>query len=100
MAARKKAKSELQEIPSIGPSVAADLHGIGITRIAQLKNENPQALYDRVCRETGQIHDRCLLYVFRCAVYYASHTRHDPEKLKWWNWKDMPVSQSRSHAKG
>jgi hypothetical protein len=32
--------------------------------------------------------DRCLLYVFRCAVYFAEHTRHDPELLKWWNWKD------------
>ncbi|NMB56563.1 pathogenicity locus, partial [Candidatus Beckwithbacteria bacterium] len=31
--------------------------------------------------------DRCLLYVFRCAVYYAKGGR-DPEKLKWWNWKD------------
>lgn len=32
--------------------------------------------------------DRCMLYVFRCAVYYASSEQHDPELLKWWNWKD------------
>ena len=32
--------------------------------------------------------DRCVLYAFRCAVYYASHTTHDPNLLKWWNWKD------------
>jgi hypothetical protein len=32
--------------------------------------------------------DRCVLYVFRCAVYYANNKTHDPELLKWWNWKD------------
>ena len=84
----KLAKSELQEIPGIGPSIAADLQGIGITRIAQLKEKSPQKLYDQLCHATGEKHDRCVLYVFRCAVYYASHTRHDAEKLKWWNWKD------------
>ncbi|HBE04968.1 MAG TPA: hypothetical protein DCY85_00570 [Firmicutes bacterium] len=30
----------------------------------------------------------CVLYVYSCAVYYASNERHDQEKLKWWNWKD------------
>jgi hypothetical protein len=29
-----------------------------------------------------------ILYVFRCAVYCASNENHDPELLKWWNWKD------------
>jgi hypothetical protein len=29
-----------------------------------------------------------VLYVFRCAVYYASNSVHDQERLKWWNWKD------------
>jgi hypothetical protein len=27
-----------------------------------------------------------MLYVFRCAVYYASNETHEPERLKWWNW--------------
>lgn len=86
----KLAKSELQKIPGVGPSIAADLHGIGIARIAQLKNKSPQKLYDQLCEKTGVKHDRCVLYVFRCAVYYASHSNHDVEKLKWWNWKDAP----------
>jgi hypothetical protein len=33
-----------------------------------------------------------MLYTFRCAVYYASNTKHDSEKLKWWNWKDWTNS--------
>jgi hypothetical protein len=24
----------------------------------------------------------------RCAVYFAKTKNPDPEKLKWWNWKD------------
>ena len=82
------AVSALQVIPGVGPSIAEDLHRIGITRVAQLKNADPQKLYERVSRDQGVVMDRCLLYVFRCAVYYASNTRHSPKKLKWWNWKD------------
>jgi hypothetical protein len=29
-----------------------------------------------------------VLYVFRCAVYYATEKEHDPELLKWWSWQD------------
>ncbi|NIV18422.1 MAG: pathogenicity locus, partial [Woeseiaceae bacterium] len=32
------------------------------------------------------------LYVFRCAVYYASEEDHDPELLKWWNWTDTSMN--------
>ncbi len=39
--------------------------------------------------------DRCVLYVFRCANYYAAHKRHDPELLKWWNWKDEKMQNDK-----
>ena len=80
--------SPLEQIPGVGPSIAADLHDIGIDAVAELKGADPQALYDRVCRHTGEKQDRCLLYVFRCAVYYSESggRKRDPEKLKWWNW--------------
>lgn len=81
-------KSGLQKIPGVGPSIEKDLHRLGIQRVEQLRGEDPQALYDRFCLLEGRSVDRCLLYVFRCAVYFASETVHDPEKLKWWNWKD------------
>jgi hypothetical protein len=40
------------------------------------------------CMKKGFQDDRCVLYVFRCAVYFAEHEQHEPEKLKWWYWKD------------
>jgi hypothetical protein len=93
MPARRKlpARSELEQIPGVGPSIAQDLIGMGITHIAQLKGRSPQALYDKLCRQTGERQDPCVLYVFRCAVYFASNARHEPALLKWWNWKARNV---------
>lgn len=84
----KHKKSELEQIPGVGKSIAEDLKNIGITKISQLKNKDPEKLYAESCAYQGQIIDRCLLYVFRCAVYFASHKNHNPDLLKWWNWKD------------
>jgi len=36
--------------------------------------------------------DRCMLYVLRCAVYYASTLDPDPRLLQWWNWKDRDAA--------
>jgi predicted flap endonuclease-1-like 5' DNA nuclease len=82
------ARDELQAIPGVGPSIAQDLREIGVTKVAQLKGADPEKLYRRSNDRKGVVQDRCLLYVFRCAVYYASHPTPEPEKLKWWNWKD------------
>ena len=84
----KRKVDELQTIPGIGPSLAEDLRSLGMKRVADLRGKDPQRLYDQLNRKTGVRQDPCVLYTFRCAVYYASHKRHDPEKLKWWNWKD------------
>lgn len=78
----------LQKIPGVGKSISLDLWDLGIRHIADLKGRDPEKLYAKRCTQVGTRIDPCLLYVFRGAVYYASHTRHDPELLKWWNWKD------------
>ncbi|MBI4237031.1 MAG: helix-hairpin-helix domain-containing protein [Deltaproteobacteria bacterium] len=79
---------DLRTIPGVGPSIAQDLWEIGIRTVADLRGKDPERLYAQSNTHAGVQQDRCLLYVFRCAVYYAEHTRHDPEKLKWWTWKD------------
>ena len=81
-------KNPLMEIPGVGKSIAEDLNGIGITSVSQLKDNDPEKLYRQMCKKQGTVIDRCMLYVCRCAVYYASTKYPDPEKLKWWNWKD------------
>ena len=79
---------ELQQIPGVGESIAEDLYGLGIRSVKELENRNPEELYTRLCAKQSMHVDRCVLYVFRCAVYFASHKKHEPELLKWWNWKD------------
>lgn len=86
--ARRNAADELQSIPGVGPSTAEDLRALGIRKVSDLKGRNPEAMYDRSNTLAGVRQDRCLLYVFRCAVYCASTARPNAEKLKWWNWKD------------
>ncbi len=78
----------LKRIPGVGDSVAQDLFDLGYRSVEELKGQDPQAMYRSLCRHRQSQIDRCMLYVMRCAVYFASHDHPDPELLKWWNWKD------------
>lgn len=80
-------KDELRVIPGVGVETAKDLRAMGIHQVAELKGRDPQELYDQLRVLQGGYLDRCVLYVFRCAVYYAENDVHDPELLKWWSWK-------------
>jgi len=83
------AAGDLQKIPGVGPSLAQDLSDLGYSLVSDLRGADPEEMYDRLNSLRGRHIDRCVLYVFRCAVYYAGSSRHDPELLKWWNWKDV-----------
>jgi hypothetical protein len=89
----------LQTIPGIGPSLAQDLFSLGIRRVADLKDKDPEKLYRRLERLTKSPQDRCVLYTFRCAVYYARTSRPDPARLLWWNWRDHPGPAGRKSGR-
>lgn len=84
---------ELQIIPGVGPKTAEDLWNLGIRSIEDLQRKNPEELYERLCLLQNQPVDRCMLYVFRCSIYYSTHARPEPERLKWWNWTDAKMNQ-------
>jgi len=90
----KSAIKDLSRVPGIGPSLASDLCSLGIRQVAELRGRDPERLYSDLCEKAGQHVDRCVLYAFRCAVYFASESRPEPEKLKWWNWKDSGLNES------
>jgi hypothetical protein len=81
-------KSDLESIPGVGPSIKKDFIDIGIKSIKDLSGKNPESLYNKLCKIRNAKIDRCVLYEFRCAVYFAENDKHDPELLKWWNWMD------------
>jgi len=85
---------ELEQIPGVGKTIARDMQNIGIHSIDALKGTQAEQLYDRLCEFKASPVDRCMLYVFRCAIYYASNTEHDPELLKWENWKNNGKTKS------
>ncbi|WP_325199391.1 helix-hairpin-helix domain-containing protein [Oscillibacter sp.] len=86
-------KSPLTEIPGVGDRIAAVMETLGVREVSDLRDRDPEELYLRECAMKGYREDRCALYVWRAAVYYADHENRDPEKLKWWYWKDKPYPE-------
>jgi hypothetical protein len=85
-------RDELQQVPGIGPSMAADLRTLGVRSVRDLARRDPERLYARLCAMTGARQDPCVLYTFRCAVYAARTERPEPELLKWWRWKNRELT--------
>lgn len=84
------AMGELRQIPGVGEQTEQDLIAIGYATIDSLRGADPEELYKQECIRQGTKVDRCVLYVYRCAVYYANTApeEREPALLKWWNWKD------------
>jgi hypothetical protein len=82
LAKRVRQVVRLEDIPNVGPAVAADLRRLGITTPAELPGRDPYALYDDLCRITGQRHDPCLLDTFIAAVRFLEGAPNMP----WWKY--------------
>jgi Pathogenicity locus len=74
--------AQLEDIPNIGPAVAADLRQLGITTPGELPGRDPYVMYDDLSRITGQRHDPCLLDTFIAAVRFMDG---EPKK-PWWKY--------------
>jgi len=84
---------EFRTLPGVGKSIAEDLWNMGFRSTSELKNKNPEKLYNQINQLYGKRIDRCMLYVFRCIVYYTSNKNHNPKLLLWWNWSDKKQTQ-------
>jgi Holliday junction DNA helicase RuvA len=87
-AIRRRDLVRLTRIPGVGKKIARRLKELGFDDVYSLKGQNPETMFLQDCAKNGQKLDRCLLYVYRLAVYYAENETYEAEKLKWWNWKD------------
>ena len=79
---------KLQIIPGIGPKLSKEFFDIGVKSVSDLKGKDPEKLYLKICAKRGRKIDPCVLYVCRSSVYFAETKNPNPEKLKWWKWKD------------
>ena len=92
---KNKESDSLLTIPGIGKSISQHLHNIGIHHVNDLIGQDPEKLYSDLCTEYKKRIDPCVLYTFRCAVYYAENDKHDPALLKWWNWKNRTLGSGQ-----
>ena len=72
--------SDLQSLPNIGKSIAADLRAIGINSARNLRRKRPIQVYHQLEATMGHRHDPCVLYT----LLAAKHFLETEERLPWW----------------
>ena len=72
----------LEQLPNIGPSLAADLRSIGIRAPQDLRGKDAFVLYQRLCAVTGQRQDPCVLDTFMAATDFMRGAPAAP----WWHY--------------
>lgn len=92
-------KTDLTVIPNVGKRTKQSLKNIGIECVEDLIGKSPDELYIKDCLAKGFQEDKCQLYLFRMAVYYAENRQRDTEKLKWWYWKDKEYPEKQTERK-
>lgn len=74
--------TELEQLPNVGPAVAADLRLIGIKHAQDLFGRDPYELFDDLCRITGKRHDPCMLDTMIAVVRFMGGESAKP----WWKY--------------
>lgn len=77
---RRDQVRRLQDLPNIGPAMAADLELIGIHTPEQLIGRDAFELYRALCDRTGVRHDPCVIDVFLSIVDFMAGGEPQP----WW----------------
>ena len=72
--------TRLEQLPNIGPSIAQDLRELGVLQPQDLVQQEPHALYLRLCTLRGKRQDPCVLDTFMAAVDFMRGAPPQP----WW----------------
>lgn len=72
----------LEQLPNIGPALAADLRLIGIREPKDLRGKDAFVLYQKLCAATGQRQDPCVLDTFMAATDFMAGAPAAP----WWKY--------------
>ncbi|MGH7581719.1 MAG: helix-hairpin-helix domain-containing protein [Gemmatimonadales bacterium] len=75
-------EQRLEDLPNVGPSIAANLRLLGVVRPSDLPGRNPYRLYRALCDLTGVRQDPCVLDVFISAVRFMEGAPKQP----WWHY--------------
>jgi hypothetical protein len=80
-----KQSHELLTLMNIGKATLTDLKLLGIDTIQNLAQSDPDELYMRLQRITGQRHDPCVWDVFAAIIHEARTGIKQP----WWEWTEQ-----------
>lgn len=72
----------LEQLPNIGPSLAADLRLLGVTHPRELASKDAFVLYQSLCAKTGKRQDPCVLDTFMAATDFM----RGGEPRPWWTY--------------
>ena len=72
----------LEQLPNIGPALAADLRLLGIRQPQDLRCRDPFVLYQNLCAKTGRRQDPCVLDTFMAAIDFMRGAAPSP----WWHY--------------
>ena len=92
-------RRQLGDLISIGPAMLRDFELLRIRSVAQLARQNPQRMYARLNRVSGQRQDPCVLDVFCAAVAQARNPRLPAEQCQWWYWSKRRKQRSKEVKK-
>ena len=81
-AASAEQAQRFEELPNIGPSLAADLRLLGLVHPRELAACDAWSLYQRLCTATGQRQDPCVLDTFMAATDFMAGAPPRP----WWTY--------------
>jgi len=90
---------KLGNLISVGPTMLRDFELLGIRSVAGLARQNPQRMYEKMERATGQRQDPCVLDTFCAAVAQAKNPRLAVEKCQWWWWSRQRKKRSKDVKK-
>jgi hypothetical protein len=78
--ARHTVAAKLEDVPNVGPAIAAKLRLLGFQSPDELAGRDPYAMFRDLSEQTGKRYDPCLLDVFISAVSFANGEPPKP----WW----------------
>ncbi|MGH8493320.1 MAG: helix-hairpin-helix domain-containing protein [Moraxellaceae bacterium] len=90
-----QAGADLEDLPNIGPSIAADLRRLGIATPAELARRDALAVYLALGRTMAERHDPCVLYT----LLAAQHFLDTGEARKWWTFTEAGKALLKTSAK-
>ena len=93
---KRNQPTQLEDLPNIGKSIAADLRSIGILQPDQLAKRAPITIFRELSTVMGHRHDPCVLYT----VISAKHFLECGEALPWWNFTTEGKNLLKSSKKG